>query len=89
MPEEKQPAAEAGGAVTRNTRRDFRRFTALFSAPQIQTEKTEARAERDRENAEKRVTSEETAGDTGAERSTTDGGSGTGGDMKLAKRQIP
>ncbi|HAF3783576.1 TPA: exonuclease VIII [Salmonella enterica] len=76
VPEEKQPAAEPE-AVTRNADGTFD-VSALFSAPSNQTEKTEARTERDGETP-KESNQQETAGDTGQE-ITTDGGSGTGGD---------
>ncbi|MCZ7064697.1 PD-(D/E)XK nuclease-like domain-containing protein, partial [Salmonella enterica] len=76
VPEEKQPAAEPE-AVTRNADGTFD-VSALFSAPSNQTEKMEARTERDGEMP-KESNQQETAGDTGQE-ITTDGGSGTGGD---------
>ncbi|EGS6824253.1 exonuclease VIII [Salmonella enterica subsp. enterica serovar Mikawasima] len=76
VPEEKQPAAEPE-AVTRNADGTFD-VSALFSAPSNQTEKMEARTERDGETP-KESNQQETAGDTGQE-ITTDGGSGTGGD---------
>ncbi|EBZ7587025.1 exodeoxyribonuclease VIII [Salmonella enterica subsp. enterica serovar Hull] len=74
--EEKQPAAEPE-AVTRNADGTFD-VSALFPPPSNQTEKTEARTERDGE-MRKESNQQETAGDTGQE-ITTDGGSGTGGD---------
>ncbi|ECF2639977.1 exodeoxyribonuclease 8, partial [Salmonella enterica subsp. enterica serovar Java] len=74
--EEKQPAAEPE-AVTRNADGTFD-VSALFPPPSNQTEKTEARTERDGETP-KESNQQETAGDTGQE-ITTDGGSGTGGD---------
>ncbi|CQR21254.1 exonuclease VIII [Salmonella enterica subsp. enterica serovar Typhimurium str. DT104] len=76
VPEEKQPAAEPE-AVTRNADGTFD-VSALFLPPSNQTEKTEARTERDGETP-KESNQQETAGDTGQE-ITTDGGSGTGGD---------
>ncbi|EAQ7980126.1 exonuclease VIII [Salmonella enterica] len=76
VPEEKQPAADPE-AVTRNADGTFD-VSALFSAPSNQTEKMEARTERDGEMP-KESNQQETAGDTGQE-ITTDGGSGTGGD---------
>ncbi|EOC8436832.1 exodeoxyribonuclease VIII [Salmonella enterica subsp. enterica serovar Give] len=76
VPEEKQPAAEPE-AVTRNANGTFD-VSALFPPPSNQTEKTEARTERDGETP-KESNQQETAGDTGQE-ITTDGGSGTGGD---------
>ncbi|EEF9746789.1 exonuclease VIII [Salmonella enterica] len=76
VPEEKQPAAEPE-AVTRNADGTFD-VSALFPSPSNQTEKTEARTERDGETP-KESNQQETAGDTGQE-ITTDGGSGTGGD---------
>ncbi|EAM0982402.1 exonuclease VIII [Salmonella enterica] len=76
VPEEKQPAADPE-AVTRNADGTFD-VSALFSAPSNQTEKMEARTERDGETP-KESNQQETAGDTGQE-ITTDGGSGTGGD---------
>ncbi|EII9269821.1 exodeoxyribonuclease VIII, partial [Salmonella enterica] len=76
VPEEKQPAAERE-AVTRNADGTFD-VSALFPPPSNQTEKTEARTERDGETP-KESNQQETAGDTGQE-ITTDGGSGTGGD---------
>ncbi|EDR0972702.1 exodeoxyribonuclease VIII [Salmonella enterica subsp. enterica serovar Thompson] len=76
VPEEKQPAAEPD-AVTRNADGTFD-VSALFPPPSNQTEKTEARTERDGETP-KESNQQETAGDTGQE-ITTDGGSGTGGD---------
>ncbi|ELV0483872.1 exodeoxyribonuclease VIII [Salmonella enterica] len=76
VPEEKQPAAEPE-AVTRNADGTFD-VSALFPPPSNQTEKTEARTERDGETP-KESNQRETAGDTGQE-ITTDGGSGTGGD---------
>ncbi|EDV9138686.1 exodeoxyribonuclease VIII [Salmonella enterica subsp. enterica] len=76
VPEEKQPAAEPE-AVTRNADGTFD-VSALFPPPSNQTEKTEARTERDGETP-KESNQQETAGDTGQE-ITTDGGSGTGGD---------
>ncbi|EIX8997410.1 exodeoxyribonuclease VIII [Salmonella enterica] len=76
VPEEKQPAAEPE-AVTRNADGTFD-VSALFPPPSSQTEKTEARTERDGETP-KESNQQETAGDTGQE-ITTDGGSGTGGD---------
>ncbi|EDT6116648.1 exodeoxyribonuclease VIII [Salmonella enterica subsp. enterica serovar Senegal] len=76
VPEEKQPAAEPE-AVTRNADGTFD-VSALFPPPSNQTEKTEARTERDGETS-KESNQQETAGDTGQE-ITTDGGSGTGGD---------
>ncbi|EAC0631486.1 PD-(D/E)XK nuclease-like domain-containing protein, partial [Salmonella enterica] len=76
VPEEKQPAAEPE-AVTRNADGTFD-VSALFPPPSNQTEKTEARTERDGETP-KESNQQETAGDTGQEM-TTDGGSGTGGD---------
>ncbi|ECG6393462.1 exonuclease VIII, partial [Salmonella enterica subsp. enterica serovar Monschaui] len=76
VPEEKQPAAEPE-AVTRNADGTFD-VSALFPPPSNQTEKTEARTERDGE-MRKESNQQETAGDTGQE-ITTDGGSGTGGD---------
>uniref|UniRef100_UPI00344D147D PD-(D/E)XK nuclease-like domain-containing protein n=1 Tax=Salmonella enterica TaxID=28901 RepID=UPI00344D147D len=72
----KQPAAEPE-AVTRNADGTFD-VSALFPPPSSQTEKTEARTERDGETP-KESNQQETAGDTGQE-ITTDGGSGTGGD---------
>ncbi len=76
VPEEKQPAA-VPEAVTRNADGTFD-VSALFPPPSNQTEKTEARTERDGETP-KESNQQETAGDTGQE-ITTDGGSGTGGD---------
>ncbi|HGA6311285.1 TPA: exodeoxyribonuclease VIII [Salmonella enterica subsp. enterica serovar Saintpaul] len=76
VPEEKQPAAEPE-AVTRNADGTFD-VSALFPPPSNQTEKTEARTERDGETT-KESNQQETAGDTGQE-IKTDGGSGTGGD---------
>ncbi|EBU8481650.1 exonuclease VIII [Salmonella enterica subsp. enterica serovar Newport] len=76
VPEGKQPAAEPE-AVTRNADGTFD-VSALFPPPSNQTEKTEARTERDGETP-KESNQQETAGDTGQE-ITTDGGSGTGGD---------
>uniref|UniRef100_UPI00111B3DA5 RecE family exodeoxyribonuclease n=1 Tax=Salmonella enterica TaxID=28901 RepID=UPI00111B3DA5 len=76
VPEEKQPAAEPE-AVTRNADGTFD-VSALFPPPSNQTEKMEARTERDGETP-KESNQQETAGDTGQE-ITTDGGSGTGGD---------
>ncbi|EHP1586487.1 PD-(D/E)XK nuclease-like domain-containing protein [Salmonella enterica] len=76
VPEEKQPAAEPE-TVTRNADGTFD-VSALFPPPSNQTEKTEARTERDGE-MRKESNQQETAGDTGQE-ITTDGGSGTGGD---------
>ncbi|HAU6774209.1 TPA: exonuclease VIII, partial [Salmonella enterica subsp. enterica serovar Solt] len=76
VPEEKQPAAEPE-AVTKNADGTFD-VSALFPPPSNQTEKTEARTERDGETP-KESNQQETAGDTGQE-ITTDGGSGTGGD---------
>ncbi|EMZ3830241.1 PD-(D/E)XK nuclease-like domain-containing protein [Salmonella enterica] len=76
VPEEKQPAAEPD-AVTRNADGTFD-VSVLFPPPSNQTEKTEARTERDGETP-KESNQQETAGDTGQE-ITTDGGSGTGGD---------
>ncbi|MDO3770908.1 PD-(D/E)XK nuclease-like domain-containing protein [Salmonella enterica] len=76
VPEEKQPAAEPE-AVTRNADGTFD-VSALFPPPSNQTEKTEARTERDGETP-KESNQQGTAGDTGQE-ITTDGGSGTGGD---------
>ncbi|EGI9594398.1 exodeoxyribonuclease VIII [Salmonella enterica] len=76
VPEEKQPAAEPE-AVTRNADGTFD-VSALFPPPSNQTEKTEARTEKDGE-MRKESNQQETAGDTGQE-ITTDGGSGTGGD---------
>ncbi|EBN5438603.1 exodeoxyribonuclease VIII [Salmonella enterica] len=76
VPEEKQPAAEPE-AVTRNADGTFD-VSALFPPPSNQTEKTEARTERDGETP-KESNQQETAGDTGQE-IITDGGSGTGGD---------
>ncbi|EAO8776354.1 exodeoxyribonuclease VIII [Salmonella enterica] len=76
VPEEKQPAAEPE-AVTRNANGTFD-VSALFPPPSNQTEKTEARTEKDGETP-KESNQQETAGDTGQE-ITTDGGSGTGGD---------
>ncbi|EMA7244897.1 PD-(D/E)XK nuclease-like domain-containing protein, partial [Salmonella enterica] len=76
VPVEKQPAAEPE-AVTRNADGTFD-VSALFPPPSNQTEKTEARTERDGE-MRKESNQQETAGDTGQE-ITTDGGSGTGGD---------
>ncbi|EBY9576709.1 exonuclease VIII [Salmonella enterica subsp. enterica serovar Poona] len=76
VPEEKQLAAEPE-AVTRNADGTFD-VSALFPPPSNQTEKTEARTERDGETP-KESNQQETAGDTGQE-ITTDGGSGTGGD---------
>ncbi|EHP6679807.1 exodeoxyribonuclease VIII [Salmonella enterica] len=76
VPEEKQPAAEPE-AVTRNADGTFD-VSALFPPPSNQTEKTEARTERDGETP-KESNQQETAGDTGQE-ITTDDGSGTGGD---------
>ncbi|HCD0617580.1 TPA: exodeoxyribonuclease VIII, partial [Salmonella enterica subsp. enterica serovar Infantis] len=76
VPEEKQPAAEPE-AVTRNADGTFD-VSALFPPPSNQTEKTEARTERDGETP-KESNQQETAGDTG-QVITTDGGSGTGGD---------
>ncbi|HHQ7228880.1 TPA: exodeoxyribonuclease VIII [Salmonella enterica subsp. enterica] len=76
VPEEKQPAAEPE-AVTRNADGTFD-VSALFPPPSNQTEKTEARTERDGE-MRKESNQQETAGDTGQE-ITTDGGSSTGGD---------
>ncbi|EAW1354674.1 exonuclease VIII [Salmonella enterica subsp. enterica] len=76
VPEKKQPAAEPE-AVTRNADGTFD-VSALFPPPSNQTEKTEARTERDGETP-KESNQQETAGDTGQE-ITTDGGSGTGGD---------
>ncbi|EHO1103072.1 PD-(D/E)XK nuclease-like domain-containing protein, partial [Salmonella enterica] len=74
VPEEKQPAAEPE-AVTRNADGTFD-VSALFSAPSNQTEKMEARTERDGE-MRKESNQRETAGDAGQE-ITADGGSGTG-----------
>ncbi|EIV0798380.1 exonuclease VIII, partial [Salmonella enterica] len=62
VPEEKQPAAEPE-AVTRNADGTFD-VSALFSAPSNQTEKMEARTERDGETP-KESNQQETAGDTG------------------------
>ncbi|MGL8490869.1 PD-(D/E)XK nuclease-like domain-containing protein [Salmonella sp. NW507] len=76
VPEGKQPAAEPE-AVTRNADGTFD-VSALFLPPSNQTEKTEARTERDGETP-KESNQQETASDTGQE-ITTDGGSGTGGD---------
>ncbi|EBM6971577.1 TPA: PD-(D/E)XK nuclease-like domain-containing protein [Salmonella enterica subsp. enterica] len=76
VPEEKQPAAEPE-AVTRNADGTFD-VSAPFPPPSNQTEKMEARTERDGETP-KESNQQETAGDTGQE-ITTDGGSGTGGD---------
>ncbi|EBX1867612.1 exonuclease VIII [Salmonella enterica subsp. enterica serovar Virchow] len=76
VPEGKQPAVEPE-AVTRNADGTFD-VSALFLPPSNQTEKTEARTERDGETP-KESNQQETAGDTGQE-ITTDGGSGTGGD---------
>ncbi|MGU6845895.1 PD-(D/E)XK nuclease-like domain-containing protein [Salmonella enterica subsp. enterica serovar Sandiego] len=76
VPEEKQPAAEPE-AVTRNADGTFD-VSALFPPPSNQTEKTEARTEKDGETP-KESNQQETAGDTGQE-ITTDGGSDTGGD---------
>ncbi|EMG5125361.1 exodeoxyribonuclease VIII [Salmonella enterica] len=76
VPEEKQPAADPE-AVTRNADGTFD-VSALFPPPSNQTEKTEARTERDGEMP-KESNQQETAGDTGQE-ITTDDGSGTGGD---------
>ncbi|EBS5588989.1 exodeoxyribonuclease VIII [Salmonella enterica subsp. enterica serovar Newport] len=76
VPEEIQSAAEPE-AVTRNADGTFD-VSALFPPPSNQTEKTEARTERDGETP-KESNQQETAGDTGQE-ITTDGGSGTGGD---------
>ncbi|EDG2461828.1 exonuclease VIII, partial [Salmonella enterica] len=76
VPEEKQPAADPE-AVTRNADGTFD-VSALFPPPSNQTEKTEARTERDGETP-KESNQQETAGDTGQE-ITTDDGSGTGGD---------
>lgn len=73
VPEEKQLAAEPE-AVTRNADGTFD-VSALFPPPSNQTEKTEARTERDGETP-KESNQQETAGDTGQE-ITTDGGSGT------------
>ncbi|EBV2454574.1 exonuclease VIII, partial [Salmonella enterica subsp. enterica serovar Typhimurium] len=73
VPEGKQPAAEPE-AVTRNADGTFD-VSALFLPPSNQTEKTEARTERDGETP-KESNQQETAGDTGQE-ITTDGGSGT------------
>ncbi|EJD0489522.1 PD-(D/E)XK nuclease-like domain-containing protein [Salmonella enterica] len=64
-------------AVTRNADGTFD-VSALFPPPSNQTEKTEARTERDGETP-KESNQQETAGDTGQE-ITTDGGSGTGSD---------
>ncbi|MDJ8007984.1 PD-(D/E)XK nuclease-like domain-containing protein [Salmonella enterica] len=74
VPEEKQPAAEPE-AVTRNADGTFD-VSALFSAPSNQTEKMEARTERDGE-MRKESNQRETAGDAMQE-ITADGGSGTG-----------
>ncbi|EKM8000796.1 PD-(D/E)XK nuclease-like domain-containing protein [Salmonella enterica] len=76
VPEEKQPVAEPE-AVTRNADGTFD-VSALFPPPSNQTEKTEARTEKDGETP-KESNQQETAGDTGQE-ITTDGGAGTGGD---------
>ncbi|ECQ2944985.1 exodeoxyribonuclease VIII [Salmonella enterica] len=76
VPEEKQPAAEPE-AVTRNADGTFD-VSTLFPPPSNQTEKTEARTEKDGKTP-KESNQQETAGDTGQE-ITTDGGSGTGGD---------
>ncbi|HFW3774455.1 TPA: exodeoxyribonuclease VIII [Salmonella enterica subsp. enterica serovar Thompson] len=76
VPEEKQPAAEPE-AVTRNADGTFD-VSALFSAPSNQTEKMEARTERDGE-MRKESNQRETAGDA-VQEITADGGSGTGGD---------
>ncbi|EJX6614807.1 PD-(D/E)XK nuclease-like domain-containing protein [Salmonella enterica] len=74
VPEEKQPAADPE-AVTRNADGTFD-VSALFSAPSNQTEKMEARTERDGE-MRKESNQRETAGDAMQE-ITADGGSGTG-----------
>ncbi|EMD0689785.1 PD-(D/E)XK nuclease-like domain-containing protein, partial [Salmonella enterica] len=76
VPEEKQPAAEPE-AVTRNADGTFD-VSALFSAPSNQTEKTEARTERDGE-MRKESNQRETAGDA-VQEITADSGSGTGGE---------
>ncbi|EAP1707473.1 exodeoxyribonuclease VIII [Salmonella enterica] len=76
VPEEKQPAAEPE-AVTRNADGTFD-VSALFSAPSNQTEKMEARTERDGE-MRKESNQRETASDA-VQEITADGGSGTGGD---------
>ncbi|EEC0965425.1 exodeoxyribonuclease VIII [Salmonella enterica subsp. enterica] len=76
VPEEKQPAAEPE-AVTRNADGTFD-VSALFPPPSNQTEKTEARTERDGETP-KESNQQETAGDA-VQEITADGGSGTGGD---------
>ncbi|EKR0896822.1 exodeoxyribonuclease VIII [Salmonella enterica] len=68
VPEEKQPAAEPE-AVTRNADGTFD-VSALFPPPSNQTEKTEARTEKDGE----------TPKESNQQEITTDGGSGTGGD---------
>ncbi|EJI4858606.1 exodeoxyribonuclease VIII [Salmonella enterica] len=64
-------------AVTRNADGTFD-VSALFPAPSNQTEKTEARTERDGE-MRKESNQRETAGDA-VQEITADGGSGTGGD---------
>ncbi|MBJ4063391.1 exonuclease VIII, partial [Salmonella enterica subsp. enterica serovar Derby] len=64
VPEGKQPAAEPE-AVTRNADGTFD-VSALFPPPSNQTEKTEARTERDGETP-KESNQQETAGDTGQE----------------------
>ncbi len=76
VPEEKQPAAEPE-AVTRNADGTFD-VSALFPPPSNQTEKTEARTERDGKTP-KESNQQETAGDA-VQEITADGGSGTGGD---------
>ncbi|EDI6983415.1 exonuclease VIII [Salmonella enterica] len=76
VPEEKQPAAEPE-AVTRNADGTFD-VSALFPPPSNQTEKTEARTERDGETP-KESNQQETAGDA-LQEITADGRSGTGGD---------
>ncbi|EFO5841641.1 exonuclease VIII, partial [Salmonella enterica] len=76
VPEEKQPAAERE-AVTRNADGTFD-VSALFSAPSNQTEKMEARTERNGE-MRKESNQRETAGDA-VQEITADSGSGTGGD---------
>ncbi|EAO9999991.1 exodeoxyribonuclease VIII [Salmonella enterica] len=76
VPEEKQPAAEPE-AVTRNADGTFD-VSALFPPPSNQTEKTEARTERDGETP-KESNQQETAGDA-VQEITADGGSGTGSD---------
>ncbi|EKJ5693668.1 exodeoxyribonuclease VIII [Salmonella enterica] len=74
VPEEKQPAAERE-AVTRNADGTFD-VSALFSAPSNQTEKMEARTERNGE-MRKESNQRETAGDA-VQEIAADGGSGTG-----------